>query len=528
MLETASLSRVKSHIIHRFKRESISREAISRNMDILSKAFPRAGVYSALSGRPAMAVVRERADGYGGFPYTERHLQCVWSDPAFRPARLNLPSGESVLVEHPGRWNLEAGPDFLDSLLIVEPGGRRVAGDVEVHIRPGDWKNHGHGCNPRYGRVAVHVTYFPGDGADDGLPAGVIRIPLRDILRSVPHFSFENIDVSAYPYAERSIPAPCRKELAGLPWSHARLFLEAAGQERLKAKARRIVASVGERGAGQVLYEEVLCALGFKNNRLQFRKLASVVPAAVLHSESGGDPEKAFALLLGVSGLIPAGIPPRADAETKAFIRKLWNHWWKRQAAWSAKAMRKKEWRLAGTRPQNHPVRRMAAAATLFTEGTLLLETSMAPDGGDARSIVEHLTKTLLCAGRNGYWSRRFTFTSRKQPRQNSLLGEERIAALITNVFVPFMAATGGLAANCTGLLDMLRPENDDGITRRMAYVLFGRDHNPNMFRTALMQQGLHQVFGDFCLADRSACRECPLPSALAAWRANPDPVSSV
>jgi hypothetical protein len=48
-----------------------------------------------------------------------------------------------------------------------------------------------------------------------------------------------------------------------------------------------------------------------------------------------------------------------------------------------------------------------------------------------------------------------------------------------------------------------------------MAYTLFGPDHNPAEYRTGLRQQGLIQMFHDFCLVNRCDCGRCALPGAL-------------
>jgi hypothetical protein len=49
-----------------------------------------------------------------------------------------------------------------------------------------------------------------------------------------------------------------------------------------------------------------------------------------------------------------------------------------------------------------------------------------------------------------------------------------------------------------------------------MAFALFGHDHHPALYRSALRRQGLIQLFTDFCLNARAGCADCPLPAALA------------
>jgi hypothetical protein len=82
---------------------------------------------------------------------------------------------------------------------------------------------------------------------------------------------------------------------------------------------------------------------------------------------------------------------------------------------------------------------------------------------------------------------------------------------------IPFLAAEGLPVAH---LLPALPAEEDNSLLRQTAHALFGRDHNPAFYRDGLKQQGLLQIFYDFCLNNRTACRECALVPALAAGSA--------
>ena len=175
--------------------------------------FPRADFYAGL-GRAGARQVGERETRARRFPWSERHLQCVWFDPELRPAGLKTGSGEDILVEDPGVWNSEAGPDFLGAAIRIGPGRRRIAADVEIHLHPADWERHGHASDPRYAKVRIHVTYFPGTLPDGHLPPGSVQIALKDALAANPLFSFENIDVTTYPQFARATPTPCSQILA--------------------------------------------------------------------------------------------------------------------------------------------------------------------------------------------------------------------------------------------------------------------------------------------------------------------------
>ncbi|MEI6807451.1 MAG: DUF2851 family protein, partial [bacterium] len=202
-----------------------------------------------------------------------------------------------------------------------------------------------------------------------------------------------------------------------------------------------------------------------------------------------------------------------------AYLRRLWNFWWKRRSAWESLVMTGDAWSLAGLRPQNHPVRRLAAAAALFCSSKSLYKRFRAMDACPPEKWISTMISTLMETAGDPYWERRLSLSGPPQTRRVSLIGAERAAAIVCNVMVPLMAATGRLKPGSAGIQNHLPAAHDDGVVRRTASALFGRDHNPRLYRTGLRQQGLLQISHDFCENDRSACRACTLPSALAAIR---------
>src|SRR5712691_12742148 len=43
---------------------------------------------------------------------SEKLVRCLWFDQRWRPSPLRTLDGRELLVHSPGRWNLQAGPDF--------------------------------------------------------------------------------------------------------------------------------------------------------------------------------------------------------------------------------------------------------------------------------------------------------------------------------------------------------------------------------------------------------------------------------
>ena len=99
-----------------------------------------------------------------------------------------------------------------------------------------------------------------------------------------------------------------------------------------------------------------------------------------------------------------------------------------------------------------------------------------------------------------------------------ALMGTHRVAAIISNVFVPFLAALGNPQVMRPAFLRRLPPEENNQIIRQTAHNLLGPDHNPKLYRSGLRQQSLIQIFHDFCLTDRSRCENCALLKNLSSF----------
>jgi len=383
-------------------------------------------------------------------PVCERHVQALWYDGALRPGDLRTTDGAAVRVVDPGVWNLEAGPDFRGAVLEIGRERRRLCGDVEIHLRPGDWTVHGHADDPAYRGVTAHVTWYPGPPVA-GLPAGCISVCLGDFLRTRVDFSPDEIDLAAYPYARLpKTPRPCEAVFARDP-DLLVAALRAAGVRRLEGKARRLKALFVRRGdRAQTFYEEMMAAFGYKHNAAPFRALAERIPWCDL----------------------PCGA---AAAETVL------------ACAAQMDVARHTPWRTANVRPSNSPARRISAAAALF-----------------AGALPELLLRLGACE--------LATCDGQKAARrilcESGRLGANRAAAMLANVVTPFALAEGRLDR----VPDWLCPEDVCTPVRLTAYRLLGRDHNPALYAgNGLLIQGLIHVHREFCLAAHPDCSGCAL-----------------
>ncbi len=487
---------------------------------IATNWFPRAGAADRRE-RPSPCGVCEPPPAPSA-PFAERHLQCVWADDRLRPAHLATAAGERVQVEHPGEWNTGPGPDFLNAALRVGPELRRIVGDVEIHVRPADWQRHRHAGDPRYRRVCAHVSYYPGTLPAAELPPGALQIALRPALDALPDFSFDNVDLLAYPVAARATSPPCREAMSRLTPPQRGAVLDAAGESRLRRRAELLQIAMLDRGPAQVVYEEVLAALGYRPNKAPFRRLARLLPLDRLREKSAGDPVRAYALLMGLAGLLPDPTTRRAaDAETKAFLRRCWDAWWPMSDEFLARRIPRADWTMAGLRPANRPERRLMAAALLFAPAASLPE-RIATIARDPRGAPAENLLALFDLPDAPYWSRRLSFATAPVREPVALVGKSRAQAILVNLLLPAFAAMGAPAEAWQALLDDLPAEEPNELIRQTALRLFGPDHSPRLYRSGLRRQGLVQIHHDYCLGDRSLCAACPFPESLQTERAAP------
>lgn len=412
-------------------------------------------------------------------PFSERHLHCIWFDDRLRPERLYSADGEEIRILHPGHWNMEKGPDFKEA--EWEAGGRRGTGDVEIHIRPADWLYHEHHTDPAYARVGLHVTYEPGEIGEEHLPPGCLQVCLKPHLMRRSHFFFDAIDPSAYPARGESGRNGLRAFFADRSEEEQAGILEAAGMERLRRKAIQFQHTARSVGVDQALWRGFLRGLGYKHNAEVATRLASALPVSILRSLSDGETAQAYALILGVAGLLPE------DPHTRGFpdwitIRELWDRWWPHQARFLGRALTGEEWRLDGCRPGNHPWRRLWAAAGWVCEAPALEDLVVPPVQMDKGGGMARVLKRLQCpAHGNG----------------PALVGPQRAGALVLNTVVPYWISIQDTAPE-EGFWRHLPSEPMNAITRRTARTLFGPDAHPRISRGGLRRQGLYQFHEDF------------------------------
>jgi hypothetical protein len=300
-------------------------------------------------------------------------------------------------------------------------------------------------------------------------------------------------------------PGRCHAPLRGIGEERVLSILEGAARFRLQRKAARLGAMIETQGRDQALFQELAAALGYKQNKPPFTLLAQRLPLAALHS-AGEDME---ALLFGAAGFLAAPDLSVYDQGSRSYVRALWDRWWPHRDAMQRLTLSQNAWRLSGARPLNHPQRRLGALAALVKNWQRLINSL------GATNPAAEATRLLLGL-QHAFWNHHYTLTSDATPDAMALIGESRIAEILANVAYPLLTAEGSEVwpeyAKLRATLSNRRVET--AVAR-----LFGNDPRRLHFvKSVAQQQGLLQIYEDFCLQDDSDCAHCPFPEQMHKW----------
>lgn len=442
----------------------------------------------------------------------ELEIQALWFEQLYQP-HLKTDDGRTVEIIQPGFWNHAGGPDFSRAVARFSKDGKADAdltiGNVEVHLRPGDWNAHGHHADAAYDQTILHVVWEA--------KAGKAFFPATASFRRVPQVVLSTQLVA--PWAELqplcaallqrplpgAVPGRCSPELAKLPSEQIVAILRAAGLFRLRQKARRWFWRERLTSPEQSLFEALAEALGFHANQIPMRLVAQRLPWKMLRAV---ETEERLAHLFGLSGFLPNESVTRLQSETRGWLRNLWEIWWKARAPIDYALLPRTQWKLAGLRPLNRPERRLAALAQIVPRIPQLVAALKSRD--------DRAFSRLLLSIRDLFWEKHATLTGSQLSTPCRLLGEERVHDILTNVFWPIVSLENPEAAQ-TALREFGTSANS--AARIASQRLLISALKPKQAREALVQQGLLQIFRDYCQVDCSQCRDCTFPELVKSWK---------
>jgi Protein of unknown function (DUF2851) len=427
---------------------------------------------------------------------TELELQARWFAGDFG-RRFTSVTGDQIEIVQFGTWNREAGPDFSDAAIRVN-GSEAIGGAIEFDLADRSWESHGHSTNLAFDDAVLHVFVEQSDRA---------FFTRTKSNRNVPQI---RVDPAALPDKFSDVvplarPGRCQAPLKDLPQDRLEGILAAASQFRFQRKAARLRSIIGNHGSDGALFQEIAAALGYKQNKLAFTLLAQRLPLASLRKQ----PDDLEAILFGVAGFLVAPDLAKYREQTRGYVRELWDRWWPHRDSMQRLILPAKCWRLGGARPLNHPQRRLGALAILARQWPAFLKAIGRRNAKGAGDFLVEL--------RHPFWSVHYTLASQPAAREMAIIGDSRVADILANVLLPYFLAEG---ADVWPAYEKLPARLTNRRLETGATRLFGGDaRRPLFLKTIAQQQGLLQIYEDFCLQDNSDCAQCPFPEQMLKWK---------
>jgi hypothetical protein len=245
-------------------------------------------------------------------------------------------------------------------------------------------------------------------------------------------------------------------------------LLNRAGDERFLSRSILVRNSLETESPGQLLWEAILRALGYRHNQHAMVELAGAVPIGKLTHAVRDIPAGERIEALRGWLMIWAGLNAGAGRPV----------WWPPSGLGAP--LDKNQWRLFRVRPANHPARRLAGAAALVDRysvtGLVAGLWRAAASGAPSR-----MTKSLAVNGTEG--------------EKTAPIGAGRARDIAVNAVLPLLHGwrlASGDVAGAHAMLSLYRGYNllgENEITRQLASLLqeprWGR-----VAKTARQQQG--------------------------------------
>lgn len=345
---------------------------------------------------------------------TEKLLQYLWNYKVFKYFDFKDIEGNSVEIIHFGKWNKNAGPDFLDAKIKIN--GLLLAGNIELHVRSSDWIFHHHSIDPNYQNIILHVVFQHDIEIHDLTEKRVPTLELQNYIDKNILWRYEKLSNGDQFIACENIFDPKK-----IPFN----FHEENILKKLDEKSLEIEQSLHQykNNFEAVLFHSFAYSFGLKVNALIFRQIAESVEYRIIN-KIRQNPLQLEALLFGISGWLD---DPQ-DGQMKIWKREF--EFIKAKFPVSDLKFHPKFLRL---RPPNFPTIRLSQLADLYKHQHLFSKIM------EAKS-TEQLYDIFKSVKASEYWNFHFNFgsISKVQPKT---LSKDFVDLLILNTVLPLQYA---------------------------------------------------------------------------------------
>lgn len=311
-----------------------------------------------------------------------------------------------------GKWNRDAGPDFLMGKIRWK--GMTFAGPIELHIKASEWILHGHEQDINYQNIILHAVYFDDAQIPSLKSRNIPTLVLAPYIDSAKLYKFEQL-------AAEETFIPCEKLFtpAAIPFG----FSEEVLLRKLDAKATEMEDRLAQNKNNweALLFQQLAYAFGLKVNAEIFLSLAQSLDFSVVQKVRQ-NMVQLEALLLGRAGWL-------SDPQDETMA--LWQRefqFLKNKFQLDDRTFQPKFLRL---RPPGFPTLRLSQLANLYHKNQGLFAAVIS-----AKSIAE-LCRPFSAVRASEYWDNHYNFGKISKDHHPKKLSEEFIWLLLINAVLP-------------------------------------------------------------------------------------------
>lgn len=414
---------------------------------------------------------------------TERLLQYIWQFQYYNQRELFTEEGEKLYIIHPGNYNNNQGPDFLDAK--IKTGNTIWAGSIELHIKSSHWKNHKHSSDDNYKNIILHVVWE--NDSKEQLPFPTVVLQHRVSKPLLKKYE-ELMSGAAF--------IPCGKNISSVKSLSFFAWKERLLAERLQDKAQVILTYLQK---NNYHWEETFWWLlaknfGIKVNSVAFEKVAQSIPVNVL-AKHKNQLLQIEAMLFGQAGLLNDNFAedyPKMLQKEYFFLQK------KHKLVPPAPPIY-----FLRMRPANFPTVRLAQLAALVHGSVHLF--SKIKECSTAKEMA-----ILLNVTANDYWHYHYRFDEPVVYKKKQV-GRQMVDNILINTVAPVLFAYGqyhneaAWKDKAIKLLEHITAEKN-AITRGFEVLQVS---NKNAFDS----QALLQLKNNYC--NKKRCLDCVVSNEL-------------
>lgn len=341
---------------------------------------------------------------------TEKLLQYLWNYKVFKYFDFKDIEGNPVEIIEFGKWNKDAGPDFLDSKIKIN--GLVLAGNIELHIRSSDWIFHNHSQDPNYQNIILHVVFQHDIEISQLSDQKVPTLELKHYIDENIIWKYERlIDGNQFIACESIF----NKDKIPVNFHEGNIL------KKLEEKSAEFEQSLVlyKNNFEAVLFHSLSYSFGLKVNAYIFRQIAESVDYGIIN-KIRQNPLQLEALLFGISGWLTSP----EDGQMKIWKREF--DFLKAKFKLSDLIFHPKFLRL---RPPNFPTIRLSQLADLYRQQNLFSKIMEAEH-------IDELYNIFKSVKASEYWDCHFNFgtISKVQPKT---LTKGFIDLIILNTILP-------------------------------------------------------------------------------------------